>query len=78
MFTTAGHVRSLRNRAAHHEPLINGFPLPGRTDSRGRTRRLTLPDARAEVLRPAEYVDKDVATWLGQSSRVSEPLRTRP
>ncbi|MEW5627162.1 Abi family protein [Streptomyces hydrogenans] len=78
VFTTASHVRSLRNRAAHHEPLIGGVPLPGQTDPRGRTRRLTLPDAHSEVLRLVEYIDKDIATWLGQTSRVPELLRTRP
>ncbi|MFD5932485.1 hypothetical protein [Streptomyces sp. NPDC060333] len=76
--TTASHVRSLRNRAAHHEPLIDGVPLPGQTDRRGRTRRLTLTDAHADVLRLVEYIDKHVATWLGQTSRVPELLRTRP
>lgn len=25
-------VNALRNRVAHHEPLINGFPLPGKAD----------------------------------------------
>ncbi|WP_329449341.1 Abi family protein (plasmid) [Streptomyces sp. NBC_01426] len=78
VFTTASHVRSLRNRAAHHEPLIDGVPLPGQTDRRGRTRRLTLTDAHADVLRLVEYIDKHVATWLGQTSRVPELLRTRP
>ncbi|MFE6023484.1 hypothetical protein ACFQ6O_44650 [Streptomyces sp. NPDC056441] len=78
VFTTASHVRSLRNRTAHHEPLIGGVPLPGQNDRRGRTRRLTFPDAHTEVLRLVEYIDKDVATWLGQTSRVPELLRTRP
>ncbi|MFJ3497817.1 hypothetical protein ACIPPJ_30090 [Streptomyces sp. NPDC086091] len=74
VFTTASHVRSLRNRTAHHEPLIDGVPLPGQTDRRGNTRRLTL----AEVLRLVEYIDQGVATWLGQTSHVPELLRTRP
>lgn len=78
MFTTAGRVRSLRNRAAHHEPLMDGGPLPGRPDHRGRARRLTLPDAHTEVLRPVEHIDKDVAARLGRTSRVPELLRTRP
>ncbi|MFI1839773.1 hypothetical protein [Streptomyces olivaceoviridis] len=78
MFTTASHVRSLRNRAAHHEPLIDGVPLPGQSARRGRTRRLTLPEAHTEVLRLVEYIDKGVATWIGQTSRVPELLRTRP
>lgn len=78
VFTTASHVRSLRNRAAHHEPLIDGVPLPGQTDRRGNTRRLTLADAHTEVLRLVEYIDQDVAAWLAQTSRVPELLRTRP
>ncbi|MFI0936889.1 Abi family protein [Streptomyces sp. NPDC021019] len=78
VFTTVSHVRSLRNRTAHHEPLIGGVPLPGQADGRGRTRRLTLPEAHTDVLRLVEYIDKDVATWLGQTSRVPELLRVRP
>ncbi|MBV7249213.1 Abi family protein [Streptomyces sp. MW-W600-10] len=78
VFTTVSHVRSLRNRTAHHEPLIGGVPLPGQADGRGRTRRLALHEAHAEVLRLVEYIDKDVATWLGQTSRVPELLRARP
>ncbi|MEV6461489.1 Abi family protein [Streptomyces albidoflavus] len=78
VFTTASHVRSLRNRAAHHEPLLDGLPLTGQTDRRGRPRRLSLPDAHQEVLRLVEYVDKDVAAWLTQSSRVPQALAVRP
>ncbi|MEW2070980.1 Abi family protein [Streptomyces sp. NPDC007346] len=78
VFTTASHVRSLRNRAAHHEPLIQGVPLRGQNDGGRRARRLPLPDAHAEVLRLVEYIDKDVATWLGQTSRVPELIRVRP
>ncbi|MFZ3573837.1 Abi family protein [Streptomyces sp. BH097] len=78
VFTTASHVRCLRNRTAHHEPLIGGIPLPGQNDARGRTRRLALADAHDEVLRLVEYIDKDVASWLGQMSRVPELLSCRP
>lgn len=38
----------------------------------------TLPDAHTEVLHLVEYIDKDVATWLGRTSRVPELLHTRP
>ncbi|MCZ9351354.1 Abi family protein [Streptomyces mutabilis] len=78
VFTTASHVRSLRNRAAHHEPLIDGVPLPGQNDRRGRTRRLTLPQAHTEVLCLVEYIDQDVPAWLSQTSRVPDLLHTRP
>ncbi|MFE4337325.1 hypothetical protein ACFRQM_51020 [Streptomyces sp. NPDC056831] len=78
VFATASHVRSLRNRVAHHEPLINGVPLHGQSNSQGRARRLSLTDAHPEVMRLVEYIDKDFATWLGQTSRVPELLRTRP
>ncbi|WP_242537383.1 hypothetical protein [Streptomyces albidoflavus] len=71
-------MRSLRNRAAHHEPLLDGLPLTGQTDRRGRPRRLSLPDAHQEVLRLVEYVDKDVAAWLARSSRVPQALSVRP
>ncbi|MEV6131984.1 Abi family protein [Streptomyces violaceusniger] len=77
VFTTANHVRALRNRVAHHEPLIDGVSLPGQTDHRGRTRRLTLNNAHAELLCLVEYIDKDVAHWLGQNSRVPQILSAR-
>ncbi|MEU4086468.1 hypothetical protein [Streptomyces aureus] len=38
----------------------------------------TLADACSEVLRPVEYIDPDAASWLGQTSRVSDLLRARP
>lgn len=41
-FPNSGGKRTTVFTTAHHEPLIGGVPLPGQTDSRGRTRRLTL------------------------------------
>ncbi|RAJ44938.1 hypothetical protein K388_07365, partial [Streptomyces sp. KhCrAH-43] len=35
-------------------------------------------EAHNEVLSLVGYIDKDVAGWLGQSSRVPELLRARP
>ncbi|MFC8176026.1 hypothetical protein [Streptomyces sp. NPDC057325] len=78
VLTIASHVRSLRNWAAHHEPLIGGVPLRGQNGPRGHTRRLALPDAHGEVLRLVEYIDKDVAAWLTQTSRVPDLLKDRP
>ncbi|MDT0493642.1 Abi family protein [Streptomyces griseus] len=77
VFTTASRVRLLRNRAAHHEPLINGVPLTGQV-KRGRTQRLSLPDAHNEILVLVDYIDQDIATWLRQTSRVPGLLQTRP
>ncbi|MEE1931264.1 hypothetical protein V1J52_24325 [Streptomyces sp. TRM 70351] len=37
-----------------------------------------LSNAHTEVLRLVEYIDQDIATWLGQTSRVPELLRARP
>ncbi|MGC4923827.1 hypothetical protein ACLQ17_25850 [Streptomyces sp. DT197] len=53
----------------HHEPLLDGLPLTGQIDRGAGPRRLCLPDENEEVLRPVEYVDKEIAGWLAQSSR---------
>jgi hypothetical protein len=78
VFATTARVRALRNRVAHHEPLLDGVPLPGQQDSAGRPRRLRLATAHTEVLRLVEYIDKDVASWLGQNSRGPALLTERP
>lgn len=67
VFTTVSHVRSLRNRTAHHEPLIGGVPLPGQADGRGRTRRLTFPKRTPTS-----------CAWSSTSTRTSPPGSGRP
>ncbi|MFL4910682.1 hypothetical protein ACJ6WF_48235 [Streptomyces sp. MMS24-I2-30] len=52
---------------------------PSRCSSGQAGQDLAVGDLGAgEVLRLVEYIDQDVAAWLGQTSRFPELLRTRP
>lgn len=65
-------VNDLRNRAAHHEPLINGFPL------NGQQRRLTAQQGHENCLKLARMLDSNLATWIESTSTVPRLLATRP
>lgn len=60
-------VNDIRNRVAHHEPTINGFPIEGQGA------RLTITEAREEILVLARMIDSAFGEWLDNSSQVSEP-----
>ncbi len=70
--TTVGIVHALRNRAAHHEPLVGGFPLPGQN------RRLSASEGHDACLKLARIVDRDLGGWLGSASAVPALLARRP
>lgn len=65
-------VHALRNRAAHHEPLVNGFPMPGES------RRLTGTQGHRACLRLAGLLDRDLATWLAGNTHMARVLPSRP
>lgn len=65
-------VHALRNRAAHHEPLVNGFPMPGEK------RRLTSAEGHKACLRLAALLDRDLESWLKADSRMAQVLAARP
>lgn len=65
-------VHALRNRSAHHEPLINGFPMPGES------RRLTAEQGHLACLKLASILDRDLATWLTSNSHMARVLPNRP
>lgn len=65
-------VNDLRNRVAHHEPLVNGFPLSGQ-----RFRR-TPHEAHEDCMRLASMLDRDLASLLGATSTVKAVLARRP
>ncbi|WP_199731979.1 hypothetical protein [Cellulomonas triticagri] len=65
-------VNALRNRVAHHEPLVGGVPLPGRG------RRMSPQDAHRSCLLLAAMLDRDLAEWLASASRVPPLLAARP
>jgi hypothetical protein len=58
------NVHALRNRAAHHEPLLNGIPIPGEN------RRITAADGSAACFMLARLLDRDLASWLSSNSRL--------
>ncbi|NVC23159.1 hypothetical protein E7Z53_06790 [Kocuria salina] len=65
-------VHAARNRAAHHEPFVNGFPLPGQRI------RLEAQDAHQACLKLAGIIDRDLAGWLRTSTAVPGLLNDRP
>lgn len=65
-------VNDLRNRVAHHEPLINGFPLTGQN------RRRTAEEGHADILRLAAMLDRDLHSALVATSKVPAVLANRP
>lgn len=65
-------VNELRNRVAHHEPLVRGFPLSGQE------MRLTAQDAREDTLRLASMLDRDLYSFLFSRSQVPALLASRP
>jgi hypothetical protein len=65
-------MRTLRNRCAHHEPLLRGFPLPGRRA------RLSAADGIAAYTKIARMIDRDLADWLAGDSCAARILAARP
>lgn len=70
--TTCKNVNDLRNRVAHHEPLINGFPL------KGRQRRMTAAEGYAEYVKLARMIDAGLGHWLQHHSDVPNILGNKP
>lgn len=70
--TTCKNVNDLRNRVAHHEPLINGFPL------KGRQRRMTAAEGYAEYVKLARMIDTGLGHWLQHHSDVPNILGNKP
>ena len=72
-------VNALRNRAAHHEPLLSGFPLPGRANTKGAPPvRLTPQDGHDVCMSLARILDRNLATWLAADSDVPAIITARP
>ncbi len=66
-------VHAARNRVAHHEPLLRGFPLPGQG-----AERLTVEEGHLACIRLANMIDFNLADWLRNSSKVPTILANRP
>ena len=65
-------VNILRNRIAHHEPLVNGFPLPGQN------LRMSASAGHEECMTLARMLDRNLAGWLAGNTRVPELLKSKP
>ena len=70
--SVAKNVNILRNRVAHHEPLLNGFPLPGQSA------RMSAREGFEEYLRLTRMIDRDLADWITHNTRVPTLLSNRP
>ena len=70
--TIVSRVNDLRNRLAHHAPLVNGFPLSGQSQRR------SPEDAVEDIMRLAAMLDRDLHGFLQQSSAVPGRLTSRP
>jgi hypothetical protein len=66
------NVHALRNRAAHHEPLLNGIPLPGEK------RRISIADGHRSILELAELLDRDLAAWLALNGHLASAITSEP
>ncbi|MFC6397221.1 hypothetical protein [Luteococcus sanguinis] len=66
-------VNELRNRVAHHEALINGFPMKGQQGV-----RYTAAEGYAHLELLARMIDRDFASWLAVNSSVHALLGSRP
>jgi hypothetical protein len=65
-------MRYLRNRCAHHEPLIHGVPLPGQAT------RIAVSDGIAAYLRLTRMIDRDLAAWMTTDTLASAVFAARP
>ncbi len=71
-------VGALRNRVAHHHPLIFGIPKPGLGASVETHLRLSPEEAHTTCIRVAAMIDRDLAAWMLRDSKVPALLATRP
>lgn len=70
--SVVSRVRALRNRVAHHEPLVNGFPFPGQK------LRITTEEAHRDLLKLAAMLDRDLHAFLRDWSQVPDLISQRP
>ncbi|MGO1545330.1 MAG: hypothetical protein ACTHXA_13430 [Gulosibacter sp.] len=66
-------VHGARNRVAHHEPLLRGFPLTGQG-----TERISAENGHLACVRLANMIDFNLADWLRVNSKVPSLLSNNP
>jgi len=77
--SVAKTVNVLRNRVAHHEPLHNGFPLGGqRSGQQQQASRLTAAEGVEAYMKLTRMIDRNLAEWIANDTRVTALLATRP
>ncbi|HCX85003.1 MAG TPA: hypothetical protein DHV14_07705 [Micrococcales bacterium] len=76
--SVALEIQGVRNRAAHHEPLLRGIPLNGQKDSTGRARRITVQQGHDQLRTLIGMVDRDLLAWLDGNTQVPTVLLLRP
>ena len=65
-------MRVLRNRCAHHEPLLRGFPL------NGQSARVTTTDGIAAYMTIIRMIDRNLADWMALNTATTAILAARP
>lgn len=65
-------VHAVRNRAAHHEPFVSGFPLPGQQV------RLQVQDGHDACIKLAAILDRNLADWIKSTSTLPALIGGRP
>lgn len=65
-------VQTVRNRAAHHEPFVSGFPLPGQQV------RLDVQDGHDACLKLAAMLDRNLADWIKSTSALPGLVIAKP
>lgn len=76
--SVAKTVNVLRNRVAHHEPLHNGFPLPGQRSGQQQSNRLTAAEGIEAYMKLTRMIDRNLAEWITNDTKVTALLATRP
>lgn len=66
------NINDLRNRVAHHEPLINGFPL------KGQNQRMSAEEGYEQCKMLARMLDENLALWLEANSNIAKILAENP
>jgi len=72
VLSTLQIMRVLRNRCAHHEPLLRGFPRNGHSV------RMTTTDGIAAYMAIARMLNRDLADWLTSDTATAAVLAARP
>jgi len=76
--TQIREVHVLRNRVAHHESLVKGYPIPGTGSTDEPPERRTAQQGADACMRLAQMIDRDLAAFLKDTSEVDQLLTDDP